>query len=119
MTARALEEAGIATVVIGSAWDIVTRCGVPRYLYNDMPLGNPLGAPGDRKTQFASVARALALIETATSPTAVRGDARFSESDDWKANYMRLDDPDELARLGEENRAKRRAETEAGLRRKD
>jgi len=117
LTARTLEEAGIATVVIGAAWDIVTTCKVPRYLHNDLPLGNPLGKPYDRAAQRASVWRALELVETAGEPVAARGPLRWSGNDQWKDNYMRTDDHEGLRRLGEENRARRKAEIEAGLRR--
>ena len=51
MTARTLEQNGISTIVIGSAWDILERCGTPRVLYNDLPLGNPVGKPFDLQMQ--------------------------------------------------------------------
>ena len=49
LAARALEEAGIATVVMGCAKDIVEHVGVPRLLFSDFPLGNaggPAEGPG-------------------------------------------------------------------------
>ena len=36
LVARHLEANGIATVVIGSAVDIVERCGVPRFIFTDL-----------------------------------------------------------------------------------
>ena len=51
LTARALEEAGIATVVMGCAKDIVEHVGVPRLLFSDFPLGNAAGRPRDQESQ--------------------------------------------------------------------
>ncbi len=117
MTARLLEANGIATVVIGAARDIVEWCGVPRFLFSDLPLGNPLGVPGDRAMQGESVSLALQLIADATGPIVRETGFRFRDNDNWKNNYMRIDDTNRelLKRLGEENRAKRKAERDAGL----
>lgn len=104
-------------MVIGSAFDIVTRCRVPRYFHNDLPLGNPLGPPEDRETQLETVRSALDLVASATGPTVTRGTARWDSDDSWKSNYMRLDNPEQLRLAGIENRAKRKAEIDAGLRR--
>ena len=38
LVARYLEAHGMPTVIIGSALDIVERCGVPRFLFVDFPL---------------------------------------------------------------------------------
>ena len=45
LTARALEAAGIATVIMGCALDIVEHVGVPRLLFSHFPLGNAAGKP--------------------------------------------------------------------------
>lgn len=117
LTARHLESIGIPTVVIGSAWDIVTTCRVPRFLYNDLPLGNPLGAPWERDAQLASVRAALSLVDAAEAPVAVKSDLRWDDDGRWKDNYMRLASPAEMLAMGDENRARRRAQIKAGLRR--
>lgn len=107
-------------MVIGAALDIVTWCGVPRYVYNDLPLGNPLGPPFDRQAHRRSVSTALSLIESAAEPTVVETGMTWPGDDRWKENYMRIDDsnPEALKRIGEENRRKRKYEIELGLRRK-
>lgn len=114
-----MEEAGIATVVIGSAWDIVTHCGVPRYLHNDLPLGNPLGKPYDRVNQHKSVLSALNMAAESEAPVAVQSDLRWRDDFDesWKENYMRISESDlaDLKKAGEENRAQRLAAKDAGL----
>jgi hypothetical protein len=118
LTARVLEAGGITTVIIGSAYDIVTTCGVPRFLYNDFPLGNPLGKPFDRNTQRRSVEMALGLAVSATEPgTIISTPFQWADSEDWKENYARIDDSNraELLRLGDENRKQRAQNHEKGL----
>ncbi len=88
LVARTLEDAGIATVIVGSARDIVEECGVPRFLFVDFPLGNPCGRPGDVGMQRAIVGMALDLIESAVAPrTTVQAPFRWGD-DDWRSNYM-------------------------------
>jgi len=83
-----LEANGIATVVIGSARDIVEECGVPRFLFVDFPLGNPCGKPGDIGMQRAIVGMSLDLLESAIAPrTTVQAPFRWG-TDDWRDNYM-------------------------------
>lgn len=111
LVARHLEQAGIPTVVVGSARDIVEQCGVPRFLFTDFPLGNPCGAPYDVAMQSAIVGMALELLESAKAPrTTVQTPFRW-RNDDWRRDFMRVDgeDIDELRRLGEERRAQQAA----------
>jgi hypothetical protein len=116
-----LEEAGITTVIIGSALDIVEHCGAPRFVFNDLPLGNPLGKPLDRAMQRSSILTALSLATEANQAgSIILTGFRFSESEDWKANYARVDESnrEELLRLGEENRKRRAMNNSAGVNRK-
>ena len=88
LTARALEEAGIATVVMGCARDIVEHAGVPRFLFSDFPLGNAAGKPNDRESQRATLAMALDLLESATAPrTTVQSPQIWSDDPAWKDDY--------------------------------
>src|SRR6185436_2267821 len=68
LVARHLEANGISTVVMGCAKDIVEHAAVPRFLFSDFPLGNSAGKPHDVASQALTLARALALFETATGP---------------------------------------------------
>ncbi|MGZ0176063.1 MAG: hypothetical protein ACKVIQ_04225 [Acidimicrobiales bacterium] len=118
LVARHLEEAGIATVVVGSAQDIVETAGVPRFVFVDFPLGNPMGHPGEVAEQLHTVEAALELITTAVAPRMTRRLNLKWGSDEWRAVYMHVGDDNrqELARLGDERRAKqaaRRAASEA------
>lgn len=104
LVARALEEKGIATAIVGSARDVVEHCGVPRFLFTDFPLGNPCGKPWDRPMQRRIMELALALLEDASAPRTTR-QTPFAWGDDrWRERFMRV---------SEENRAALRAEGEA------
>lgn len=117
MTARELEARQIATVIIGSAMDIVTHCKVPRYLHTDLPLGNPLGKPYDHMEQAQSVLQALSLVVYAKEPRVVVSSARWSDNEDWKANYGRIDATNraELLEMGEATRRQRAEDRAKGL----
>ena len=98
---------GIPTVVIGSARDIVERCGVPRFLFQDFPLGNPCGVPYDRAMQQATLGMALDLMEEATAPNkTVQTPFAWPNGDGWRANYMRVDESniEQLRRMGRRRR---------------
>ena len=113
LVARHLEAAGIPTVVIGSARDIVEECGVARFLFSDFPLGNPCGVPFDRAMQHAITGHALDLLESATLPrTTVQSPFRWSDDDGWKARYARVD-PEQATRLRAAGEARRAAQARA------
>jgi hypothetical protein len=101
LAARALEESGIATVVMGCAKDIVEYVGVPRFLFSDFPLGNAAGRPHDRRSQTATLDLALKLLASAVAPrTTVQSPLTWSDSPDWKLDYCNIDrlSPDEISR---------------------
>ena len=112
LVARHLERAGIATVVIGSARDIVEQCSVPRFLFVDYPLGNPCGRPYDVEDQRLIVGMALDLLERSFAPrTTVQAPSIWSEDNTWRDKYMEIT-PDKLAELraaGEARRARQAA----------
>ncbi len=121
LTARALEAGGIATVVIGNALDIVTTCGVPRYLHSELPLGNPMGIPFDQAMQQQTLEQSLALLESATEPGSISTTThRFATDDQWKMNYARVDDANRkaLLQMGDENRKRRKLNHLTGMVRK-
>lgn len=65
LLARYLESAGISTVLMGAAKDIVEYCGVPRFLFSDFPLGNAAAKPNDLASQDINLDLALRLLELA------------------------------------------------------
>ncbi len=104
--ARQIEEAGIPTVVIGSARDIVEECGVPRFVFVDFPLGNPCGKPNDVEMQRSIVGLGLDLLERAFVPrTTVQAPFVWGE-DGWRERFMHVGDDNraELAAAGEARR---------------
>ena len=102
LVARCLEAAGIATVLMGCAKDIVEHVGVPRFLFSDFPLGNAAGRPNDAESQSLTLELALRLLESAPGPrTTLQSPLRWSESHEWKLDYSNIErvGPAELARL--------------------
>jgi hypothetical protein len=98
--------------MVGSARDVVEHCGVPRFLFNDFPLGNPVGHPWQPDMQREVVETALRLLETASGArtTVV---SRFAWKDDpgWRERYGRVD-PAERDRLIAVGEARRRRQQE-------
>ena len=95
-------------MIVGSARDIVEQCGVPRFLFQDFPLGNPCGVPYDKAMQHATIELALDLFETAIVPrTTVQTPFVWPAGSAWRANYMRVDESniDELRAAGRRRRA--------------
>lgn len=110
LVARQLEASGIASVVLGSAKDIVEYCGVPRFLFVDFPLGNPCGRPYDAQMQRDIVRRALALlVEASGARTTRQAPYRWSADPAWRRRYMEVT-PENLERLREKGEARRQAQ---------
>lgn len=102
LVARDLEQAGVATVVMGCAKDIVEHAGVPRFLFSDFPLGNGAGRPKDPESQALTLELALRLLESAPGArTTMQSPLRWSESHEWKLDYSNPErvTPEELARI--------------------
>jgi D-proline reductase (dithiol) PrdB len=108
LAARALEAKGIASVVMGSAKDIVEYVGVPRLLFSDFPLGNSAGRPNDQASQDFTLKLALELLEAAPAArTTVQSPLRWSASAEWKLDYCNIE------RLSAQETARRRAAFDA------
>ena len=105
LAARTLEAAGIPTVVMGCAKDIVEYAGVPRFLFSDFPLGNAAGKPNDKASQAATLELALKVLEQAPGPrTTVQSPQRWNANGLWKLDFSNID------QLSKEEIARRRAE---------
>jgi hypothetical protein len=105
LLARFLESAGIPTVVMGAAKDIVEYCGVPRFLFSDFPLGNAAAKPHDVSSRQLNFELALHLLEAAPAPrTTLQSPLVWSSDPSWKLDYSNLErlSKDEVARLREE-----------------
>ena len=91
LMARALEAAGIPTVIMGAAKDIVEYCGVPRFLFSDAPLGNSAGLPFNTASQDATLELALRTLESAPGPrTTVQNTIVWPEPSTWHLDYLNV-----------------------------
>ena len=115
LVARHLETNGIPTVVIGSALDVVERCGVPRYLHSDFPLGNPCGKPYDKAMQGEIIRQAMSLLESAEAAnTVARTPFTWGEDCNWRDDYARIDNNNrEALRLRGETRRQQQTQDKA------
>jgi D-proline reductase (dithiol) PrdB len=105
LLARHLESAGIPTVIMGAAKDIVEYCGVPRLLFSDFPLGNAAALPHDEQSQILNFELALRVLEGAPgSRTTVQSPLVWSQDSAWKLDYYNLErlSSDEVVRLRDE-----------------
>ncbi|MBM3348450.1 MAG: glycine reductase [Betaproteobacteria bacterium] len=92
LLARYLENAGLSTVIVGAAKDIVEYCGVPRFVFNDFPLGNAAARPQDPQSQSIIFNLALDVLENAPGPrTTVQSTLRWSNDPRWKLDYMNIE----------------------------
>ena len=120
LVARHLEANGLPTLVIGSAHDIVSHCGIPRFLYTDFPLGNPCGKPYDNDMQMEIVHQAITLLEEAFEANTIRrSTCIWSEANSWRDEYLHVNEDNraELARLGEARRRQQIQEKSIGKKR--
>ncbi|MEY4496501.1 MAG: hypothetical protein RL744_1565 [Pseudomonadota bacterium] len=105
LLARYLEGAGIPTVIMGAAKDIVEYCGVPRLLFSDLPLGNAAALPNNVQSQDSNFELALRLLESAPGArTTVQSPLVWASDPAWKLDYSNLDklSAGEIERLRDE-----------------
>lgn len=105
LLARYLEAAGIPTVIMGAAKDIVEYCGVPRLLFSDFPLGNAAAIPNNIESQDSNFELALRLLEGAPGPrTTVQSPLVWASDPAWKLDYSNLErlTAEEIVRLRDE-----------------
>ena len=92
LAARAAEHAGLLTVIMGCAKDIVEYVGVPRFYFSDFPLGNSCGRPEDRLSQEYMLNDALNLLAKAKAPrTTVINPLKWEGAADWKEDYANIE----------------------------
>ncbi len=105
LLARYLEAAGIPTVIMGAAKDIVEYCGVPRLLFSDFPLGNAAALPNNIQSQDSNFELALRLLEGAPAArTTVQSPLVWASDPSWKLDYSNLErlSAEEIKRLRDE-----------------
>ena len=105
LAAHCLETAGIATVIMGCAKDIIEHIGVPRLLFNDLPLGNAAGLPDNPAAQDLVAQLAVDMLVEAAAPRSTKQSPLiWSGAADWKKDYSNA------ALLSTDKIAERRAE---------
>ena len=88
LAAHCLETAGIATVIMGCAKDIIEHIGVPRLLFNDLPLGNAAGLPDDPASQDLVAQLAVDMLVDASAPRSTKQSPLiWSGAANWKKDY--------------------------------
>lgn len=93
LAARYLEEAGLPTLCLGSALDIVKAVNPPRTVFLDYPLGHSAGKPFDRADQYGVVRAALGHLETMDRPGTVVTLPNRWDDDSWRqAAYDQMED---------------------------
>ena len=65
---RAVESAGIATISISLSREITRKVRPPRAVFPGLPLGHPLGFPGQAFRQLQILRLLLGQLEKITSP---------------------------------------------------
>ena len=92
LTARHLEAAGIPTVVMGCAKDVVEHVGVPRFLFSDFPLGNAAGKPHDSGAQILTIDLAFELLAMApVARTTIQSPLRWRADAAWKRDFCNIE----------------------------
>jgi len=71
LIARAIEEAGISTVSMSSAYDLTALVKPPRTFFVNYPLGHTTGKPFDRENQMAILKSALDTAKDIAEPGAI------------------------------------------------
>ncbi len=103
------------TLIIGSARDIVEENAVPRFVFTNLPLGNPVGPADDEDQQLDVLRLACTVFESASlSQTTVQAPVVWSGRPDWQDSFMPIDDADALRRAGDERRAEQAAAKSSG-----
>lgn len=89
LIARHIEAAGIPTLCMGSALDILKAGNPPRAAFLDYPLGHTTGKPHQPELQREILVQALDSFNSMTVPGSIKMlPFRWSDEDDWKRTAM-------------------------------
>ncbi len=72
LIAHVIEASGIVTLVIGTAYDIMSRVTPPRAAFVDHPVGRTFGPPQDRARNETVLKAALAELPRFSRPGEIR-----------------------------------------------
>ena len=85
LIARAIEEAGIPTTSLSSAYDLTALVKPPRSFFVNYPLGHTAGRPFDRENQTAILRNALGRAGEITEPGAIVELPLIWDDPSWQA----------------------------------
>ena len=89
LIARHLEAAGLPTVCLASALDIIEAGRVPRTVFVDYPLGHTAGRPFDPDDQKRIVKSAVDALASITTPgQIITLPAEWSSDNAWRAEAV-------------------------------
>ena len=89
LIARQVEAAGIPTLCMGSALDILKAGNPPRAAFLDFPLGHTTGKPHEPELQREILVQAFDAFNTMTEPGSIKTlPFRWSDEDEWKKTAM-------------------------------
>src|SRR3546814_19472067 len=80
LVARHLEAAGLPTLCIVSARDILEAVDPPRAVFVDYPIGHTAGKPNDPDDQYGIASRAMTLFATMEENGRAPGWVRWGQS---------------------------------------
>lgn len=93
LIARHAEAAGIPTLCMGSALDILQAGKPPRAAFLDYPLGHTTGKPHEPELQREILMQALEGFSSLIVPGSIKMlPFRWSEEDEWKRTAMNTGD---------------------------
>lgn len=88
LIARQVEAAGIPTLCMGSALDILKAGNPPRAAFLDYPLGHTTGKPNQPELQREIMLQALASFTSLTVPGQIKVLPFRWDDEDWKRTAM-------------------------------
>ncbi len=105
LVARHLEAAGIPTLCLGSALDILQSGNPPRGAFTDFPLGHTAGPPDDPEQQYRIVRDSLLALESISAPGDIcHLDVSWPGGDAWRIEAERGGSADERSPRDEKPR---------------
>lgn len=92
LIAREVEQRGIPTVCLSSAYSITRAVNPPRAVFIDFPLGHTAGKAGDKAGQRRIMIDTLSALDSIQVPGTIRVlPYRWADTDEWKDSVMRPD----------------------------
>ncbi|MFW6080407.1 MAG: hypothetical protein ACOC7W_00735 [Desulfosalsimonas sp.] len=93
LIARHAEAAGVPTLYMGSAYDVMRAVNPPRGAFLDFPLGHTTGKPGQPQLQREILRYALDCFNTISKPGSITTlPFQWDEEGAWKKEMLEKED---------------------------